>query len=254
MQRVIHPIVALALIVTGHSAAAETAAQIRHARFLAVGDLPPFRQVIRDGVRYELEPPPGSIPPREILAGFVGNPSEPVPLRLGRIGPHVTVPAGAGPLHLWRDKDTEGASPWVTLKSPEAGDFLVLLWRSPSAETWNEASAMTIAETPRGMARVVNLFPSALSIEWGDEALRLPAGRSFTRRLPQQDEPVALRILSQDAQGGARRYYSGAISANQNERCLVTIYRADGVVPRRPLKVSILREPAITPTPQQPSD
>ena len=30
----------------------------RHARFFAVGESPPFRQEIRDGVRYELDPPP----------------------------------------------------------------------------------------------------------------------------------------------------------------------------------------------------
>jgi hypothetical protein len=31
----------------------------RHVRFLAVGEIPPFRQEIRDDVRYELEPREG---------------------------------------------------------------------------------------------------------------------------------------------------------------------------------------------------
>ena len=32
----------------------------RHLRVLAVGESPPYRQEVRDGVRYEMPPPPGS--------------------------------------------------------------------------------------------------------------------------------------------------------------------------------------------------
>ena len=55
----------------------------RQVRLLALGELPPFQQEIRDNVRYELEPPAGSIPPREVMLGFGGKASEPMPLRLG---------------------------------------------------------------------------------------------------------------------------------------------------------------------------
>jgi len=251
MPRVIHSIVAAAMIMAGGPAVAETETKARHARFLAVGDSPPFQQVIRDGVRYELEPPPGSIPPREVLPGFGGGPSDAVPLRLGRIGPQVTVPAGEGPLHLWRAGDAADGPPWATLKRPEAGDFLVLLWRGHAANSWDDVATMTLAEAPAGMARVVNLFPLAVNIEWGSENLLLPAGRSILRPVP-RDEPVALRILARDAQGAMRRYYSGTVSAIAGERSLVTIYRADGVAPRRPLKVSVLRESVHAPRPQIP--
>lgn len=251
MPRSIHSIVSAALILAGGSAVADTETKARHARFLAVGDSPPFRQVIRDGVRYELEPPPGSIPPREVLPGFGGGPTKPVPLRLGRISPHVVVPAGEGPLQLWRADDAVADPPWVTMKRPEAGDFLVLLWRKPAADTWNDVAIMTLAETPAGMARIVNLFPLAVNIEWGDENLVLPAGRSILRPVP-RNEPVALRILARDVEGAMRRYYSGTVSAIAGERSLVTIYRADGVAPRRPLKVSVLRERVDTPRPDGP--
>jgi hypothetical protein len=39
-------------------------------RLLALGELPPFRQEIRDGVRRELDPPAGSVPPRMLEAGL----------------------------------------------------------------------------------------------------------------------------------------------------------------------------------------
>ena len=81
----------------------------RHVRFMAVGEPPPFRQEVRDGIRYELEPPAGSIPPREVVLGFGGDDSAAVPLRLGRISPSLKVPAGTGPLLLNRREAAEGA-------------------------------------------------------------------------------------------------------------------------------------------------
>ena len=253
MRLFTHCILAAMWIMTDAPATAEeAAAKVRHARFLAVGESPPFRQVIRDGVRYELEPPPGSIPPRNVLAGSGGKPSEPVPLRLGRIGPRVEVPAGEGTLQLWlADDDTDENPPWITLKRPVAGDFLVLLWRGPASESWNDVSSITLAETPAGMARIVNLFPLAINIEWGGKSLLLPAGRSILRPVP-PDQPVSLRILARDAQGSMKRYYSGTVSSIEGERSLVTIYRADGAAPRRPLKVSVLRESADAPLPAAP--
>ncbi|MEM9237940.1 MAG: hypothetical protein AAGB14_14295, partial [Verrucomicrobiota bacterium] len=44
----------------------ETKPPPRQMRLLTVGERPPFRQEIRDGVRYELPPPPGSLPPVEL--------------------------------------------------------------------------------------------------------------------------------------------------------------------------------------------
>ena len=46
----------------------------RNLRILPVGESPPYRQEIRDGVRYELPPPPGSVPPMEV--SFVASETE----------------------------------------------------------------------------------------------------------------------------------------------------------------------------------
>jgi len=253
MRRIFHDIIATALVMVGIPAiSAEPAAdKDRYARFLAVGDSPPFRQVIRDGVRYEVEPPLGSIPPREMIVGFGGENTHTTPLRLGRPSPRVAVPTGEGPLQLWQAGDAPDDPPWLTLKRPAAGDFLVLFWRKPAAESWQQASAMTLPETPAGMARIINLFPSAVSIEWGGENLTLRSGRGVLRPV-KQDAPVTLRIMSRDPQGAMTRYYSGVVSAAAGERSLVAIHRADGVAPRRPLKVAVMREPAVEARPPAP--
>jgi hypothetical protein len=237
-----------------HAFAEPAAGTTRHARFLAVGESPPFRQEIRDGVRYELDPPPGSIPPREVVPGLAGKPARAVPLRLGLISPPVVVPAGEGPLHLQRAGGAADAAPWVTVKTPETGDFLVMLWRDPKAASWQHAGSLVVAEAPAGHARIVNLFTQPVRMIWGGESMLVPPGGAVLRPIP-HNSPVPLRILTADASGGMKRYFSGSVSANASERCLVTTYRADGAEPRRPLKVSILREAVESGTRQgRPSD
>jgi hypothetical protein len=247
MLRFLHAAAIAALCTSFHPAFAEpVAGKARHARFLALGDSPPFRQEIRDGVRYELDPPSGSIPPREVIARTAGKASAPVPLGLGRISPPVPVPPGVGPLQLQQVGDNAEAAPWVKFSHPETGDFLVLLWRNPETGLWRDVKSLVVAEVPAGSARVVNLFPQPVRMLWGAENMLLPAGATMVRAVP-RDSPVALRILTADATGRLMRYYSGGVSANADERSLVVTYRADGENPRRPLKVSILREPALMP-------
>lgn len=217
----------------------------RFARFLPVGDAPPFRQEVRDGVRYELEAPAGSIPPREALHGE----DERIPLRLGTISRGVSVPAGSAPLVLTQPD----RRPWLRMPKPEAGDFLVLLWRVPGGD-WSEVSHLAIPDgplgAPPGTIRIANLFPAQVTIEWDGTGIPLKPGAT-TRRAMRPGQPAVLRIFANDATGQPRRYHSGQIMQNPGERSLVVIYRADGESPRRPLKVLNLREPAPLPPPAE---
>lgn len=225
---------------------------VRHARFLAVGDSPPFRQEIRDGVRYEIDPPPDSIPPREVLPVCGNESATPVAIHLGRISAPVTVPQGAGTLDLRRPGTAPGAEPWVRFTRPETGDFLVLLWRNRTQGSWKYATSLIVPDGPAGAAadtaRIVNLFPLAVRINWGRESLILPAGKSIQRSIsPGADIPF--QIVVSDSSSPMKRYFSSSVTQNHGERGWITIYRADGEAPRRPLKVAMLREPA----PSEPS-
>jgi hypothetical protein len=221
---------------------------IRHARFLAVGEIPPFRQEIRDGVRYELEPPPGSIPPREVIPGFGGEPGKAMPLRLGIISDPVIVPGGEGTLDLRSVGADAEAAPWLRVKRPESGDFLVVLFRNPSKGTWLDAANIILPEGAADTVRILNLFPQPARIVFAGETHTVDPGKPLVHRVkPGTDAPF--QILVADSTGRPKRYYSGNVTQNEGERGLVLIYRADGESPRRPVKVSMLREPV---TPRQP--
>jgi hypothetical protein len=228
----------------------------RQVRFLPVGDLPPFRQEVRDGVRYELEPPAGSIPPREVMLGFGDDDPQATPLSLGRMTGPLKAPAGAGPLMVRRKNDGEEAAPWLTLQRPEEGDFLVLLWRDPAKGTWEQARSLVLPDSreaaPAGRARVVNLSPVTVGVVFAGERIALEAGKTYQRAIAVGKE-TEIQLGAVDAKGTLTRFHSGVVFQNPNERTLVVIYRADGVQPRRPLKAVIQREPLAPPPPAKPA-
>ncbi|MDB6077361.1 MAG: hypothetical protein JWO82_1108 [Akkermansiaceae bacterium] len=248
----------LALSPRGHAetADAKKAPPPRKIRFLALGDAPPFQQEVRDGVRYELEPPEGSVPPREIVPSFgekekdqdPGKQPEPIRLNLGRITPPSTIPDGAGLLEL-RKKDASGDSkPWLSLQRPEHGDLMVLLWRDPRGKSWEQTSALIIADSPDspgpGGVQMLNLIPVTVGVTLGTEKIALPYARIVTKKPElKQDLPLEVNALSADLKTPGKRFLSTVLAINAGECNRVLIYRADGVSPRTPVKVLILREP-----------
>jgi hypothetical protein len=217
----------------------------RQVRFLALGELPPFQQEIRDNVRYELEPPPGSLPPREVMLGFGAEKSEATSLRLGQISAAMKAPAGGGPLVLARREDAKDAEPWLSLARPESGDFLVLLWRDAQKGTWEKVQSLVVPDdavnAPAGSVRYINISSAPVGVVVGDEKLVLEAGKMFKRTIPTSvEQPFEVQLP--DATGSMKRLHAGVILQNPGERSLVLIYIADGAGHRRPLKVKVQRE------------
>lgn len=224
----------------------------RKVRFMAVGELPPFQQEVREGIRYELEPPAGSIPPREVSTGFEGGEAASTPLTLGRITAGIKAPAGVGPLLLRKRESGPDTEPWLRVPCPEKGDFLVLLWRDPQRKTWDAARSIIFSDDPvaypAGSMRIVNVSQVSANIVVGEEKLILLAGKSILRSIPAGAE-IPFQVVITDTTGNLRPLYSTTLRRDNGERGLAVIYQADGANPRRPLKVTIQREPTPLPPP-----
>ena len=215
-------------------------------RFLPLGDMPPYRQEIRDGVAYELEPPPGSIPPREVVFGSNATGADESPLSLGRVSAPVKVAPGVGLLSLRRKEGGEGTAPWLNVEKPEKGDFLVLLWRDPEKKSWDSPRALVLPDgpeaAPAGTVRVVNISPVTVAIVFEGEKIALPVGQTWQKAVPTGKEAM-IQVGAVDVAGNLRRIHAGSVFQNAGERTLVAIYKADGVDPRRALKAIVQREP-----------
>lgn len=240
----------LPLLLCCGTVCAQEKPSLRQIRFLAIGDMPPFRQEIRDGVRYELEAEPGTVPPRMIEIPLGEEKKLETTLSLGAFSPAISIPPAAGSLTL-RKKQTDSAVDWHKLTLPEKGDWLVVLWRDPQKNTWEAARSAVIADDlltfPAGSVRLLNALPTTARFTFAEQTLDLKAGGVKVLPLTQATTPVQIAAL--DAEQNWRVVYQSAITQNPGERGNVILYRADGVSPRNPVKVLNLRERA--PTPQK---
>ena len=225
----------------------------RSLRLLPLGEPPPFRQDVRDGVRYELEPEPGSIPPRQIRFGK-GDAAILLRLNLGRPTEIIKIPAGTAPVvfHEASAPDDPSVKPWLTLNPPETGNVLAILWRDPGSR-WSAPRNLVFADSaaalPAGSLRIVNLLPVEAALIFDGDRVILGSGKALIKTLKiGNDLPIQIAFKNKTAQ--FQPFYSGAILLNPNERAQIFIHRADGENPRRPAKVVPFNE--IAPAPPVP--
>lgn len=227
------------MVAPGMAPAQEEPVAERRLRVLAVGDVPPFRQEIRNGVRYELEAPAGSVPPREVEVFAEGAGKGILDLKLKQVSGEVVIP-GSGLEVSLRDGD----KPWHSVKVPEGGDALAVMWRDFKGGTWDRARSVALRDGPGfagGEVRFVNICPVAVGVILGKERFVVEKGAVVKRKVGVVDG-IPIYISYSKPRGGSERVYSSAFVQNRGERTTVVIYRADGKEPRKPVKSIILRE------------
>lgn len=217
----------------------------RQMRLLTVGEEPPFRQEIRDGVRYQLPAPPGSLPPGMLdvtVASAEGKEKESGSLRLrvGSISAPVTVPGGQSPLVFRVPKTAQESEPWYRIKPPESGDFIVVMWRGQKEDTWDKPSSYVIpANLPAGNASLVNVAPGPIAVVYNLERIALLPRRPVMRPL-NPDKPISFQVGL--ARGnGLQRLVSRSLEQGPGQHSIVVFFRADGEKPRSPLGIEVIR-------------
>lgn len=240
------------LFTTAAVFAAPDSKNARQVRFLAVGESPPYRQEVRNGVSVESPPPPDSVPPREVTVGAGGSEAKPVMLGLGRISNAAMVSGTLENLVLRPGGANEDAAPWLSLKCPASGDLLVCLYRNPAGKNWKDVLSVILPdgpkESPAGSVRIVNLYSLPAQVDWAGEVIEVPAGGTVLRTV-KPDAGVPVHVDASDASGKKRRYFSGEITQKADERGLIAIHGADQPNPRRPVKVLVIRERGGPPSP-----
>lgn len=230
----------------------------RTLRILAVGDSPPFRQEIRNGIRFELPPPEGSVPPIRVQASVldaegaeqkskyeIDDPKEPgLRLRLNNVTSRLTVPGAAVTVNL-----LDGDSPWHQFKLPEGGDYLLVLFRDPEGKTWKKARSILVSDGGSsygpGDMRFINVGPVKTGFNIGDQKrFELDPGKTLFQSMG-VSEGTPTQVNYQDPKRGWQRLWSSALVQNRGERTTVIVYLADSEKPRRPLKLITLRERAV---------
>lgn len=217
-------------------------------RVLALGDPPPFVQEVRDGVRYEMAPPVGSIPPRlvklatggDTIGTLAATPLD-VRVRLGRPTEAVVFPLpGSNRIELRSDNGT----PWLNVPLHECGSSLVLAWRG--AEGWNQAKAVVVPDDLRARAEgglhFTNLAAGPMALVLGAEKLRLNPGVTVSRSLAPGAAPLPLEIFYPTVAGGLALCHTSMLEPTRGSFRRFIMYMADGKRPKLPVKVAQIEE------------
>lgn len=218
-------------------------------RILPVGDAPPFRQVIRDGVRQEMDSPEGAQPPRELVvpAREGGEDGEKkLRLYLGRVSEAFLV--GAGPLILSKGPEADDPVGWAKIKVPGRSAALAIMFRDPRGTSWDSVRSIVLPDDttsfPTGGVRFVNASPFSVAVLFqGKSDVMKPGQVMLKQSAPggvMKDEQ--LQVAVRDAKGLTKRIFDASVSQDSGERTNVIIHWADGVKPRRPARVLLLRE------------
>lgn len=240
------------MLVSPVAAQDKSAKPDRLLRILPVGEMPPYREKIVNGVRQEQPPPPGSVPPRKVISMVGGKPNgNPISLYLDRLSASVPVRAGAMLLH-----ESAGVAPnpkaWAKVSVPSRTTHALTIFWSDRQEKWKKARSLTLRDDvtsfPAGTVRFVNVSPLAAMIEFRGKKVSLPPGKLYTLKSGVLNQE-SLVIRMKDERGKLRPIIQSGLSLRRTERSTIVVYRADGAKPRRNGKVKILTEPAKLPAP-----
>jgi hypothetical protein len=234
----------LGLLLLAAAAAQDTAVEEVSLRVLTLGNRAPFTQVVRDGVRHEVDAPEGSLPPREVAVGIVvpdeaaTQPEEKLlKLRLGEVSGPVRIPRPDPPAVTLRDQ--EAGKLWLKQGLAAGKSTLLLVWRS--GKSWDDTRSLALddssAAVPPGTARVVNVAPVEVKMIWGEQRYRLLPGKSVVLRFPAGSKTIPLEILYTDAAGTLRPCLSTTAEADPAKRNQWFVYRADRPDARTPVQV-----------------
>lgn len=219
-------------------------------RVLAVGDPPPFVQEVRDGARYEVPPPAGTVPPRVVMVPVrtkSGVPGEttltPLRLRLGQPSTAVMLPLPEEPRV---ELESESGAKWLKVPLQPCGASLALVWRG--GRNWEEARTIVMADDfqarQEGNVHFANLLASPMAVVIGTEKIRLDPGKTFSRRVVPGAAAIPLEIFYPTSTGELKLCHSASLEAGRGNFLRFVIYAADGKNPRRPVKVLQLEEPS----------
>lgn len=218
-------------------------------RVLPLGDHPPFRQEVRDGVRYEIDPPEGSVPPPKVEVATGGDSGVAIegkllPFRLRLGSPSVARRVKVGDVRSVGLIDEEGEE-WARLPLAKGDRSLVVAWRTEEGD-WSEPRFAPLgdgpAAVPPGSVRFFNASRTPVGLQWGNEKLGLKPGKLLVREFPEGAARVVLMVLYPGDDGEFRQVFSNVVDRDAGKMHQFFIYQTDGEGARGPVRVVPLIE------------
>jgi hypothetical protein len=219
-------------------------------RILTVGNRLPFRQELRNGIRYELDPPEGSLPPSEVRVGFESNNEEQnakssARIRLGEVSPPLKFPVPESGSIQIRDSQNK---PWLNTKISSAGASLVVVWKT--GQKWDEVGSLTLDDSstaiPEKAVRIVNASHLQIGVVFGKSRYRLLPATSHVLSMEPGATAAKMEILYAEPGGKTESLKAVLRTTVTNETAIRRqwiVHRSDQPGARHPLGIIPVFEP-----------
>lgn len=230
----------VAFVILSISASAQEI-PLQKLRLLPLGDPPPFRQAVRDGVRYELDAPEGAMPPAKVvLEGMVtaaNVPSQSLRMTLGRATADLSVPQTKVSLSL--QKEDGGA--WAKLSPHTSGSSLILLWKAGG--TWSDVGHLALDDSQAAHVDYAFHFTNVTAVKMGvilgQEKLLLEPKSTFTRII---NKNTACRIVYILPGNKVKTCFQSELSGSVGTHQRLIVYPTNSSTSRNPAKVLFMAE------------
>jgi hypothetical protein len=223
----------------------------KHFRFIPLGELPVWKERLENGIRIGQEPPPGSVPPKEL--SLLSGEETQIPFKAGlrSMTSVLTIPGETPRLKISKGPVGTGQD-WLSTPIPSGQLSLGVLYRDPATMNWNNPKMKLLKDDsssfPAGNIRFTNVSDVMVIIQIGDWNSRRPPsvygikpGQTSMKPLKVGKNPIRVGYAGP---GNSRRWiWSNQIRLLEKQRVQGFFYKAQGENPRHPVLFHYLPEP-----------
>ena len=197
----------------------------KHIRLLPLGELPAWKEELKDGVRVGIKPPPGTVPPED--TGLLsGDQAVPFKMTLRAFTDVLTLAPTTPRLEIRKGKDA-GAATWLAKPMPAAPLSLGVLFRDPATMNWNNPKMLLLPDDPSsfksGEIRFVNVSDKTVLVKLGKKAFGIAAGKTAKMPISEGKTPILVGYLEGQVQ---KEIWQNEIKVLSNQRVQCFFYKA----------------------------
>ncbi len=218
----------------------------KYVRFIALGEAPPWKEKLENGIRVQIPPPKWSLPPNPVSYKRGENEFKlKLPLRrvskLARFG-------AESPIALYEGGIEEDKKPWISARQLSSRFSLGVMFRDPKAMTWENPKMLVLQDDARsfpvGYVRFINVSDVKMLVKLGEgeasRVLTVEPGKSKIEAL--SEESTLMKLGFRKGRSQDRTLFSNVLKLTRGHRANVYLFKAQGEKPRIPVVFSIDQE------------
>ncbi|MGC6466561.1 MAG: hypothetical protein ACON38_15845 [Akkermansiaceae bacterium] len=218
--------------------------QRKYVRFIPLGELPPWKEELIDGVRVQQEAPPGAIVPKSIAIPDGEDDVRRVDLNLRQPTKLMAFSEGTTALRLYKGEQATG-TPWLSSPMPTSKHSYGILFRDNANMTWDSPKLMMLRDDaqalPAGSIRFVNVSDHKTIIKVGKKSEVIQPGKSLVKELKEGANPILAGYYEKD--GRVVMIFQNTVRLLKGQRVQAFFFKGQGVKPRTGVKFLSFPEP-----------